>query len=50
MAQNQYDLLVGTPYPEAHTVNIYYSTGKTRFSIAPGDRKRVYPNGKLVND
>lgn len=48
MAQNQYDLLVGTPYPEAHTVKIYYSTGMVQFTMNPGDRKRVHPDGTVV--
>lgn len=49
MAQNQYDLLVGTPYPEPHTVRVYFRTGMVQFSMNPGERKRVYPNGTIVD-
>ncbi|MBS0150368.1 MAG: VCBS repeat-containing protein [Nitrospira sp.] len=49
MAQNQYDLLVGTPYPEAHTAKVYFHTGMVQFVINPGERKRVYPNGTVVD-
>jgi hypothetical protein len=49
MAQNQYDLLVGTPYPETHTVQVYFQTGMVTFTMNPGERKRVHPNGTVVD-
>lgn len=49
LAQNQYDLLVGTPYSEMHAVTVYFRTGIVRFTMNPGERKRVYPNGTVVD-
>ncbi len=49
MAQNQYDLLVGTPYPVSHAVQVYFSTGIVEFTMNPGERKRVYPNGAVID-
>lgn len=49
MAQNQYDLLVGTPYPVSHAVQVYFSTGIVEFTMNPGERKRVYPNGTVID-
>lgn len=49
MAQNQYDLLVGTPYQETHTVTVYFRTGMVQFAMNPGERKRVHPNGTVVD-
>jgi len=49
MAQNQYELLVGTPYPETHTVKVYFRTGIVQFTMNPGERKRVYPNSTVVD-
>jgi len=49
MAQNQYDLLVGTGYSEAHVVRVFYSTGTVQFIMNPGERKRVYPNSTVVD-
>lgn len=49
LAQNQYDLLVGTPYPETHAVQVHYNTGMVQFVINPGEKKRVYPNGTVVD-
>lgn len=49
LSQNQYDMLVGTPYPDTHTVQVYYNTGIVQFVMNPGERKRVYPNGIVVD-
>lgn len=50
MSQSQYDLLVGTPYLGAHTVKVYFAGGVVRtFTINPGERKRVFPNGTVVD-
>jgi hypothetical protein len=49
MAQNQYDLLVGTPYPETHIVKVYFRTGMVQLTMNPGERKRVHPNGAVVD-
>ena len=49
MAQGQYDILVGTPYPEPHRVEVYFASGIREFMINPGERKRVFPNGDMVD-
>lgn len=42
MAQNQYPILLGTPYVESHTVRIHFAKGEAEFSIIPGSYARVY--------
>lgn len=47
MAQNQYELLIGTPYNEPHRVQVYFSSGLLEFEVESGERKRVYQDGRV---
>lgn len=47
MAQNQYELLVGTPYSGAHAVEVFFSNRTVEFNINPGENKRVYQDGRI---
>lgn len=45
MSQSSYDILVGTPYQEPHRVEAYFQGGIVSFTINPGEKMRVYPDG-----
>jgi hypothetical protein len=47
MSQNQYPLLVGTPYQEPHHVEVGYGTGTVQFDIVPGATAKVQPDGTV---
>ncbi|MDO8444901.1 MAG: VCBS repeat-containing protein [Deltaproteobacteria bacterium] len=47
MAQNQYELLVGTPYTESHSVQVFFPGSVVEFIINPGERKRVFQDGRI---
>ncbi len=39
--QNQYELLVGTPYNEAHKVTVYFASGPQSITMLPGETKII---------
>lgn len=47
--QNQYELIVGTPYNEPHIVTVYFSSGPTTFMINAGEQKTIKSNGIIEN-
>jgi hypothetical protein len=47
MSQNQYPLLVGTPFLEPHRVEVRYSDRTVQFDIVPGAAARVQPDGTV---
>jgi hypothetical protein len=47
LSQNQYELIVGTPFPGAHTVQVYFAPGMIQFVVYPGERKRVFEDGRV---
>lgn len=49
LTQSPYEVFVGTPYQESHRVEANFASGMVTFSITPGQRKRVYPDGTVVN-
>ncbi|OQB56147.1 MAG: FG-GAP repeat protein [Deltaproteobacteria bacterium ADurb.Bin151] len=49
LTQSPYEIFIGTPYTEPHNVEVYYRGGIVKFTINPGNKKRVYPDGMIVN-
>ena len=49
LTQSPYEIFIGTPYTEPHRVEVYYYSGVVKFTINPGNKKRVYPDGMIVN-
>lgn len=49
LTQSPYEIFVGTPYTEPHRVEVYYYGGIVNFIINPGNKKRVFPSGKIEN-
>jgi len=47
LTQSPYEIFVGTPYREPHKVEVYYSDRIVKFTIYPGQKKRVFPNGRI---
>lgn len=45
--QNQYALLIGTPFDEPHHVSVYFSDKIVEFEILPGENKRVFWDGTV---
>ena len=45
--QNQYTILVGTPFNEEHRGEAHFADGTVEFSIVPGEHARVYADGKV---
>lgn len=48
LSQNQYALLVGTLFQEPHTATVFFDSGPVSFTIAPGERVRVYRGGLIT--
>lgn len=48
MSQNQYPILIGTPYHETHEVRVYYQDGTVVFDIQPGQAVQVFPSGNIL--
>ncbi len=49
LVQSPYEIFVGTPYQEPHLVKVYYYGGIVEFTINPGEKKMVFPDGTTVN-
>jgi len=49
LTQSPYEMFIGTPYTEPHRIEVYYHGGIVKFTINPGNKKRVYPDGMIVN-
>jgi uncharacterized repeat protein (TIGR01451 family) len=47
MAQNQYELLVGTSFVEPHIVQVYSSGRVIEFEMMPGEKRRVFQDGTI---
>jgi len=47
LSQNQYALLIGTPYLEPHRVEVSYPGRKVVFTITPGRTARVFADGRV---
>ncbi len=45
LSQNQYPILIGTPYTGMHHVEVHFADRIVNFSIMPGDNIRVSPLG-----
>jgi hypothetical protein len=45
--QNQYAILVGTPFNEEHRGEAHFADGTVEFSISPGGSSRVYADGRV---
>lgn len=50
LSQGQYELLVGTPFPGVHDVEVYFPGRIVTFSIDPAQAKRVYPSGRVQEE
>ena len=48
LSQNQYALLVGTPYAGAFTVSVRFDTGTVTFTMDAGEKRRVSRNGQVT--
>ncbi len=48
LSQNQYALLVGTPYAGAFTVSVRFDTGTVTFTMNAGEKRRVSRNGQVT--
>jgi hypothetical protein len=48
VTQNQYPLLVGTPYAGAFTVSVRFDHGTVTFTMNAGERRRVFRTGQIV--
>jgi hypothetical protein len=48
LSQNQYALLVGTPYAGAFTVSVRFDHGTVSFTMNAGEKRRVSRNGQLT--
>ena len=48
MSQNQYPLLVHTPYAGAFTVSVRFADRTVTFTMNAGERRRVHPDGRVV--
>jgi hypothetical protein len=46
LTQSPYEIFVGTPYRGIHKVEVYYPGRVVKFFIIPGQKKRVFPNGR----
>ncbi len=49
LTQSPYEIFVGTPYTEPHRVEVYYYGGIVEFTIYPGNKKRIFPDGRIEN-
>jgi len=49
LTQSPYEIFVGTPYTEPHRVEVHYYGGIVEFTIYPGNKKRVFPDGRIEN-
>jgi hypothetical protein len=47
LSQNQYALLIGTPFIEDHIVQVVYAGYQVGFTIAPGQAARVHADGRV---
>jgi hypothetical protein len=47
VTQNQYPLLVGTPYTGSFTVSVRLADRTVTFTMNSGERRRVYPDGTV---
>ena len=47
MNQNQYPVLVGTPFDDEHIVDVYFANKVVTFPIKPGEWKKVFATGKI---
>ena len=45
LSQNQYAMLVGTPFTGPHTVTVRFAGGDRTFVVRPRERKRLYADG-----
>ena len=50
MSQNQYPILVGTPFAEPHHVEVRYAGGTVAFDTVPGLTARVLPDGTVTQE
>ncbi len=48
LSQNQYALLVGTPYAGAFTVSVRFDHGTVTFTMNAGEKRRVSRNGQVT--
>ena len=48
LSQNQYTLLVGTPYAGAFTVSVRFDHGTVTFTMNAGEKRRVSRNGQVT--
>jgi hypothetical protein len=46
LAQTPYTLTVPTPWPGPHQVDVRFAGGTVSFSMQPGERIRVYADGR----
>lgn len=49
LTQSPYEIFVGTPYQEPHRVDAYFAGEVVTFTVNPGEKKRVFPDGTVVN-
>ncbi len=47
-SQNQYDLLVGAPWPGTYDVTVRFRSGTIATSASPGDSLTIYEDGRVV--
>ncbi len=47
LAQTPYPLTIPTPYPGPHRVDVRFAGANVSFTMQPGDRVRVYANGRI---
>lgn len=48
LSQNQYPILVGTPYSGSHAVSVRFSDRVVGLKIRPGEFKQVLANGRVI--
>ena len=46
LAQTPYPLMIPTPYPGPHRVDVRFAGANVSFTMQPGGRVRVYANGR----
>jgi len=47
VTQNQYPLLIGTPYAGTFTVSVRFDDGTVTFTMTAGQRRRVFRTGQI---
>jgi hypothetical protein len=48
-AQNQYDLLVGAPWPGEYAISVRFAAGVVNATAEPGDSLTIYADGRVVD-